>query len=142
MGKAHTREEASSQPLGLMKFLDFRAQPCEASTYVEKRRQSTQCSKATAAKKMSYTVAADDGCNLCESRHPLYACKQYRQLSHDDKLALLMEQRLCMNCFCKGRIARKCPAASMCTKCDRPYHTLLHIEEGKLNSEKKRRAPL
>ena len=86
---------------------------------------------------MSYTAAADDGCNLCELRHPLYACKQYRQLPHDDKLALLREQGLCMNCFRKGHIARKCPAASMCTKCDRPHHTLLHMEEGKLNPDKK-----
>ena len=123
-------------PRDRLEFLDLRAQACEAATYVEKRRQPTQHSKTPAAKKVSYTAVTDDGCTLCESRHPLYACKQYRRLPHEDKLALLKEQGLCMNCFRKEHIARKCPAASMCTKCDRPHHTLLHMEGGKSNPEK------
>ena len=119
-----------------MDFLDLRAQACEAATLVEKKKQPTQHIKTQAVKKVSFAATEDDGCVLCDVRHPLYACKKYRQLSHDDKVSLLMEQGLCMNCFRKGHIARKCPAASMCTKCDRPHHTVLHMEAKKPNVDR------
>ena len=123
-------------PRDLLDFLDLRAQACEAATLVEKKKQPTQQVKTQAVKKVSFTATEDDGCVLCDVRHPLYACKKYRQLSHDDKVSLLMEQGLCMNCFRKGHIARKCPAASMCTKCDRPHHTVLHMEAKKPNVDR------
>ena len=56
-GKKHVPD-----PRDLLEFLDLRAQACEASACVEKKRQPTQYTKTQVPKKLSYTAAENDGC--------------------------------------------------------------------------------
>ena len=41
-----------------------------------------------------------------------------------------------MSCLIGGHIAEKCRAPSMCKKCTRPHHTLLHRDAGNSTQKK------
>ena len=43
----------------------------------------------------------------------------------------------CKNCFKRGHMASKCRAPPMCKKCPKYHHTLLHIEDDKMEGTKK-----
>ena len=49
-------------------------------------------------------------------------------MPHDEKLSTLKKSNLCLNCFGSGHFARQCRSSHRCKKCQRPHHTLLHIE--------------
>ena len=49
-------------------------------------------------------------------------------LPHDKKVSLLKSNDLCMNCLNAGHFVRPCPSLPWCCKCQRPHHTLLHLE--------------
>jgi hypothetical protein len=79
-------------------------------------------------------------CILCTSeRHPLYVCPKFRAMSHDVKLSTLKHNNLCLNCFSKGHFVKQCKSAHRCKKCQRPHHTLLHVET---QGDKNHRTPL
>ena len=83
----------------------------------------------------------ENQCSLCKStRHPLYACRVFQRFSHDAKLKKIKEEGLCMNCFSKGHLARQCTAATMCTKCRGPRHSILHLEPKKSSSSSSKRS--
>ena len=61
-------------------------------------------------------------------KHPLYICTKYKSLSHDDKIAMLKANNLCMNCLNSGYFVKSCNSIQKCRKCQKPPHTLLHVE--------------
>ena len=77
-------------------------------------------------------ASADSGQNYCiiciSEQHPLYACPKFRAMSHDVKLSTLKQNNLCLNCFSSGHFVKQCKSAHRCRKCQRPHHTLLHLE--------------
>ena len=48
-------------------------------------------------------------------------------MSHDDKLLVVKQKILCMNCFCSKHFVRNCKSLSRCKMCQKSHHTLLHI---------------
>ena len=67
-------------------------------------------------------------CVVCNEKHPLYACKTFKALSHDKMMEVTRSHNLCLNCLKPGHYSKKCASLSKCCKCQRPHHTLLHIE--------------
>ena len=65
---------------------------------------------------------------VCNEKHPLYACQTFKALSHDKMMEVIRSHNLCLNCLRPGHYTRKCTSLSKCRKCQRPHHTLLHIE--------------
>ena len=91
--------------------------------------------KPTYRPKTSYAAMTETHCSLCKSTpHPLYLCRIFQRLSHDSKLRKIKEEGLCMNCFAKGHLARQCTAELMCTECNGPHHSVLHLEPNKTSS--------
>lgn len=41
----------------------------------------------------------------------------------------IKNHELCMNCLKPGHFVRQCPSTHKCRKCQKPHHTLLHIDE-------------
>ena len=52
-------------------------------------------------------------------------------MSHDGKVAVLKEKKLCMNCLNGGHFVRNCRSVHRCKKCQKPHHSLLHVDEPK-----------
>ena len=61
-------------------------------------------------------------------KHPLYACLQFKSLPHDEIVFTLKSHHLCMNCLQPGHFVKECMSLHQCRKCQKPHHTLLHLE--------------
>ena len=68
-------------------------------------------------------------CIICQlNRHPLYACPKFKSLPHDEMVATLKSHRLCFNCLRPGHFVKECTSLHRCRKCQKPHHTLLHLD--------------
>ncbi len=52
------------------------------------------------------------------------------------QVSLLKLHSICMNCLWPGHFVRQCTSVHHCKKCQKPHHTLLHVESNKGESEK------
>ena len=123
----------------LLEFLNLRAQASESSTsnqqrsrYMRNDQHSSR--KGTFANKpvTSYAVSAieqtsNSNCAICKGeKHPLYSCPKFRALC---RLSTLKANHLCMNCLRPGHFAKDCRSVHRCKACQRPHHSMLHIEQ-------------
>ena len=113
----------------LLEFLNLRAQASESATPEQRRQGDSR--KYPQSKASSFTSSAY-GTNNCviskTEKHPLYACTRLKSLSHDKMIETLKFNDLCMNCLRPGHFSRQCTSLSKCRKCQKPHHTLIHIE--------------
>ncbi len=116
----------------LLDFINLRAQASETS--VKQHKSDSHMSKRTppGGKLPSFTSVSDStitSCTICKTeKHPLYACTRFRSLTHDRMMSLLKEHGICMNCLRPGHFVRQCKSQHRCRKCQRPHHTLLHVQ--------------
>ena len=68
-------------------------------------------------------------CFSCGQQHTLNNCEKFRGLATKDRAKLIVEHRLCMNCFHPHHVVRKCKSAYSCRKCSGRHHTLLHSDD-------------
>ena len=107
----------------LLSFIDLRAQTSETSCPTRKKPSSKVTSFAT------NTSATSNNCVVCKTeKHPLYTCAKFKALSHDEKSTILKTNNLCTNCLAGGHFRKQCRSIHKCKVCQRPHHTLLHIE--------------
>ena len=120
----------------LLKFIDLRAQASETSMYVpvKKPQRNDQPSGGRQYPRRnvaSHPTSTDSRshCVICSTeKHPLYACPKFKDMTHAEKLSTLKDNNLCNNCLNRGHSVRYCKSLYKCKKCQRPHHTLLHIE--------------
>ena len=66
---------------------------------------------------------------MCKiDKHPLYVCSRFKSQPHDKMIAILRANDLCMNCLKSGHYVKQCKSLHRCQKCQKPHHTLLHVE--------------
>ena len=130
----------------LLDFVDLRAQASEASTSEPTKRAPKNDSRPMTIKRgvnpnkpiASHAASADTAtgnCVLCKSdKHPLYICTKFKALPHDKMVSTLKSNGLCLNCLRPGHSVRDCGSVHRCKKCQKPHHTLLHIEAKEENS--------
>ena len=107
----------------LLEFIDLRAQASESSFSSQKKPSKPIVSFVTSASNTSLN------CVVCKKeRHPLYACPQFKLLPHDQKIRTVKMNNLCMNCLQSGHFLKQCKSLHHCKTCQKPHHTLLHIE--------------
>ena len=117
----------------LLEFINLRAQASESSITEHSKKPKYE---ATSGKKLSKPIASFAGtaspvvnCVVCDSgNHPLYACPKFKALSHDQMMSTLRTHNLCMNCLRSGHFVKQCKSLHQCRKCQKPHHTLLHVE--------------
>ena len=122
----------------LLEFINLRAQASEASVSDHKRvprfeehsaRKNFVTGKPIAFFATSATDPISNHCLLCKTeKHSLYACPQFRTLPHDKMVSTLKAHNLCLNCFRSGHFVKQCKSLHWCKVCQRPHHTLLHVE--------------
>ena len=50
-------------------------------------------------------------------------------MSHDEMVSTLKGNHMCLNCFGRGHGVRQCKSLYKCKKCQKPHHTLLHVDK-------------
>ena len=58
------------------------------------------------------------------------------KMSHDCKIATLKSNNLCMNCFSSNHFVKQCKSVHRCKRCQKPHHTLLHVDSVPINSSR------
>ena len=121
--------------LKLLEFLNLRAQASETCSPTQERRSGRFEYKKpfTSLKRIpahAGNVSEPNAvCVVCKvEKHPLYACSKFKSLPHDKMLSTIRSSNLCLNCFRPGHISRNCTSLYRCKQCQKPHHTLLHIE--------------
>ena len=75
------------------------------------------------------STAPSDSCIACgQEKHQLYMCSKFRSLPHAEKRELLRSKFHCINCLSPGHFVKRCKSLNRCKHCQKPHHTLLHIE--------------
>ena len=125
----------------LLEFINLRAQASETPTQIQKQARNPSSTKSVA----SHTASADDAnanCPLCKNeKHPLYVCARFKALSHDKMMAVLKENKLCLNCLRSGHFVKQCRSIHHCRKCQKPHHTLLHVDVDQASQNKSTPTP-
>ena len=120
----------------LLSFIDLRAQASESTiSDVAKRasrndtlpRRNAPPGRPVA----SFAASADSDaskCVICKEKHPLYACSKFKAMAHEERKSILKSNGLCINCMRPGHFVKDCKSLHRCRVCQRPHHTLLHVE--------------
>ena len=119
----------------LLKFLNLRAQATEAS-HSESNRKSprgdhNKSNKSVSKSVPSYvtTTSPNNNCFMCKKdKHPLYVCPAFLSLSQQNRMSVAKANKLCTNCLKPGHFVKQCKSAFRCKTCQKPHHSLLHIE--------------
>ena len=122
----------------LLEFINLRAQASETSvgdsTKKQTKHELPSARKPFASSKpvALFAASTDSTTSLClackTEKHPLYACTKFKSMPHDKKVATLKMNDLCMNCLGSGHFVRQCKSLHRCKKCQKPHHTLFHVE--------------
>ena len=122
----------------LLKFIDLRAQASESAVSDSTKRaprNDAQTKKNFTSNKpvASFTASTESDagiCVVCKEKHPLYVCSKFKAMNHDEKRSALKSNDLCINCMRPGHFVKGCKSLHRCRVCQKPHHTLLHIERG------------
>ena len=124
----------------LLEFLDLRAQASESLPTNPRKnipRANDPPRKGVGKSIPSFAANAaephgshGDVCPVCKNpKHPLYTCAQFKALTHDQKMAVLKSHDFCINCLRPGHFVKQCSSTSRCRTCQKPHHTLMHIDK-------------
>ena len=122
----------------ILNFIDLRAQASETSLPASSKRymkgdspvwRKSPASGKTVTSFAANSEAAGNHCILCiTDRHPLDVCPKFKAMSHKGKFSTVKDGNLCLNCLNSGHFAKQCKSSHKCKRCQRPHHTLLHVE--------------
>ena len=119
----------------LLEFINLRAQASEHTVADNtKRTTNNEVRKNFTGKSVlsfagNATSATDESCPLCKTdTHPLFACSKFKALPQGRMMAVVKSNRLCLNCLRPGHFVQQCKSLHKCRECQKPHHTLLHLE--------------
>ncbi len=119
----------------ILEFLNLRAQASEGSAELKKpariddRHKKVSSTRPLASFAATATDSLSNPCIVCKiEKHPLYSCSQFKALPHDKMISILKAHGICLNCLRPGHFIRQCKSAYRCKKCQKPHHTLLHVD--------------
>ena len=108
----------------LLDFIDLQAQASETSCPVPRKRPVSRITT------FATNTGASSNCVVCKTeKHPLYICAKFRSLPHGDKVSIIKTNNLCSNCLTGGHFKKHCKSIHKCKVCQKPHHTLLHMEQ-------------
>ena len=107
------------------KLLDFINLHAQASESLPSSKKPNPPNKPIAL----FTADASPNCVLCKTdQRPLYACSRFKSLLHDHKINIVKSNGICVNCLKLGHFVKQCKSLHHCKTCQKPHHTLLHID--------------
>ena len=133
----HSQDKVEDVPCyqDLLDFIDLRAQASETSLFGSCKKNLPHPGKKPGSFGKPIPLfpipanPSNNHCILCTAEcHPLYFCPTFKSLTRDDKLSTLRKNSISMNCLNGGHLCKHCRSFHKCKKCQRPLHTLLHVE--------------
>ncbi|XP_062558009.1 uncharacterized protein LOC134222881 [Armigeres subalbatus] len=94
-----------------------------------------------AVKSRTLAMTSEQKCTMCDYKHELYKCEQFKKNSVNEKYNHLRKFGLCFNCMQKGHRTTDCSSSNSCRKCSKRHHTLLHPEEKKHDETQVKTSP-
>ncbi|XP_075167743.1 uncharacterized protein LOC142239882 [Haematobia irritans] len=77
----------------------------------------------------SYSEKANTNiCKKCKRNHGLRHCKHFKALTPQERLKYVYANKYCANCLSSNHFKSKCSSNSLCNKCQKKHHTLLHLD--------------
>ena len=109
----------------LLNFINLQAS--EASCTATKKQLQPPKKPSNRAASFATNLEASSDCVICKTtKHPLYACSEFKAMSHDGRMQVLKVNRLCTNGA--GHFKSQCKSLHRCKMCQRPHHTMLHLD--------------
>lgn len=62
-------------------------------------------------------------------------CQRFREMLPTNRLQLVREAKLCLNCLSPFHMSHKCKSRLSCQRCKRRHNSLLHLENQKETEE-------
>ncbi|KAI5703621.1 hypothetical protein M8J75_014176 [Diaphorina citri] len=69
-------------------------------------------------------------CLLCQNQkgaHFLYRCPKFHSMAPRDRYNLVKNEGQCLNCLGHSHSVKECSSKSVCSKCSKRHHSLLHF---------------
>ncbi|XP_011858530.1 PREDICTED: uncharacterized protein LOC105556071 [Vollenhovia emeryi] len=121
---------------GLVEFLKRRCQTLEAvAKTVNNSVAGANSRQASHHKVNNCNVATINAkCTYCQGEHNIYACKDFKGLSVNERVKHTKSKGLCLNCLRGKHLAKDCYAGP-CKICSKRHNSLLHNDNQKERSE-------
>ncbi|XP_011858178.1 PREDICTED: uncharacterized protein LOC105555746 [Vollenhovia emeryi] len=119
----------------LVEFLKKRCQTLEAVAKIGKgSKVDSSAQSGNASRIKGCNVAATKlQCSCCQGNHSIYACKEFKGLSVDERVRHIKSKGLCLNCLKSKHMVKDC-ASGGCKTCNKRHNSLLHKEGAKEES--------
>ncbi|XP_039312856.1 uncharacterized protein LOC113004977 [Solenopsis invicta] len=120
-------------------FVEFLTRRCETLEAIARRSMSIELNGKTNRTFNKVTTAhaavTSVKCPNCKNDHPIYHCKDFKDLSVTQRINRVKMLKLCLNCLKGKHIAKDCTASS-CRKCAKKHSSLLHDEHYSTSEDK------
>lgn len=110
----------------LLKFVGKRGNNMEVS-YTSSLKPSTSRSASTKIMQVSSNISKN--CQLCGLSHNLYECKEFLNMSVQERRSFVANKHRCFNCLSNGHQALNCKSKHSCKQCRRKHHSTLHEDD-------------
>ena len=77
-------------------------------------------------------VTTHSSCVMCRGTHPLHRCKQFKKASSQQKMTLIKQKQLCLNCLNDNHRTSQCKSEWRCKFCRRKHNSLFHVSLSQL----------
>ena len=83
---------------------------------------------ATKDKKSTWSASRRSSCLVCGDSHILFFCKTFRSMSPNERMKVVTEHKLCINCLLSNHTVKDCNKSYVCTvnDCKQKHCKLLH----------------
>ncbi|XP_033099358.1 uncharacterized protein LOC117103008 [Anneissia japonica] len=111
-------------------FVEFVSQQAKIRndpSFASSQAQANTRKPAARSFNTSAKVEKKHGCQACGENHSICTCKLFKEMSTEEKQALVRTKRLCNGCLKRGHIWKECRKKSICEICQGKHPTVLHI---------------
>lgn len=76
-------------------------------------------------KQRTFFAGSMTQCQFCGDQHNVFSCSKFISLNHRQRLHMVEEKGLCLNCF-GTHSSETCRSSTRCKECKHRHHTLIH----------------
>lgn len=113
----------------LNSFLEkrFRTMEMVNLSQTSQRKDMTKLTPQTSKTNIkSFVTKLENTCTYCTQNHYICHCKDFALLNVSERQDFIKKNNICFNCLVKGHSVFNCRQSTVCKKCGRRHHTLLH----------------
>ena len=82
--------------------------PAKDSKPKSKRSEFASANTVGVAESVSASSKNSSSCYLCQGKHSLHACDQFKKMNPQERFSFAKKANLCLNCLHKGHVVTNC----------------------------------